>query len=228
VPKSSQVSDVITSGLPTVAIRCPHHPLFLEAIALVGVPLAAPSANRFGRTSPTSAEHVLEEFADSVSVVDGGPCTIGVESTVISADLKGKVWHLKILRPGGVSRRELKDFLQVRKLKFELTRESSTASPGNLQEHYQPRSPVVILEAQAWSPTAQNQVEKKLQRSIRSASELRLPATPQAAARMLYAEFRRLSRNADHVIWITRDKAKNDEDWETIWDRLERASSLIL
>jgi len=226
-PKDKSVSDIITSGLETVAIRCPSHPLFLEAIALVGVPLAAPSANRFGRTSPTTAEHVETEFDGSIAVVDGGPCTVGVESTVVAADYKGGKWHLKILRPGGVSRRDLQTFLSEESFKFEITREASMASPGNLKEHYQPTSPIAILNEKSLTPEVKTQIEKKLKRKFKSESELKLPRTPQAAARMLYAEFRKLSRDENHLLWVTRPATSTDEDWEAIWDRLERASSVV-
>jgi L-threonylcarbamoyladenylate synthase len=226
-PKNASVSNVITSGLATVAIRCPMHPLFLEAIALVGKPLAAPSANRFGRTSPTTAEHVETEFDGAVAVVDGGPCTVGVESTVLSGEFTGGKWHLKILRPGGVSRNDLHAFVKERGFPCVMTRESSLASPGNLKEHYQPISPIAILNEKSLSPEVKMQLEKKLKRKFKSESELKLPRTAQAAARMLYSEFRKLSRDENHLIWVTRPNSIN-EDWEAIWDRLDRASSVIL
>jgi L-threonylcarbamoyladenylate synthase len=227
-PKSDAVSTTISSGLLTAAFRCPHHPIFLESIVRVGTPLAAPSANRFGRTSPTTAAHVEEEFDGQVAVVDGGACTVGVESTVLSAEWTAKRWQLKILRPGGVSRKELKDFLTEAQFKFDLTRESSMASPGNLKEHYQPLSPIALLNNQNWSPAICEQIEKKLKRKISQARELRLPATPQAAARILYAEFRRLSTDANQILWINRSATQSTEEWEVIWDRVERASTVIM
>jgi L-threonylcarbamoyladenylate synthase len=83
LPKKN-VSDLITSGLQTVGVRCPDHKIALEIIEKVGEPIAAPSANRFGKTSPTCKKHVLEEFNDAVFVVDGGDCSVGIESTIIS------------------------------------------------------------------------------------------------------------------------------------------------
>lgn len=226
-PKREAVSMTITSGLMTVAIRCPSHPIFLQAIRDVGVPLAAPSANRFGRTSPTTAAHVEDEFGGSVAVVDGGASTVGVESTVLSAERSGDSWTIKLLRPGGVSREELKSFLNERQIQFTIQRESSLASPGNLKEHYQPDSPVAII-SRAWSAELQALAEKTLQRKITSVSELKLPATPQHAARALYAEFRRLSRTPDHLIVIERRAEHANHEWEAVWDRIERAASLRL
>jgi L-threonylcarbamoyladenylate synthase len=228
-PKLPSVSNTITSGLLSVAFRCPQHPVFLEAIARVGVPLAAPSANRFGRTSPTTAAHVEEEFDELVAVVDGGACEVGVESTVLTAEkAAGDKWQLKILRPGGISREALRDFLDEHQIKFEISRAASPASPGNLKEHYQPKSPVVILNGKSWDELAHAATEKILNRKVTSAVELRLPRTPQEAARVLYSEFRKLSRSADHVLWITRKESHHGEDWEAVWDRIERASSATL
>ncbi|MCC7407294.1 MAG: threonylcarbamoyl-AMP synthase, partial [Phycisphaeraceae bacterium] len=110
VPKTSAVPDLVTAGLPSVAIRMPNHPLALELIRRCGTPLAAPSANRFGRISPTTAEHVRAEFGNTVDVVlDGGPCRTGVESTVISF-LEPSAPPL-ILRPGGMSREAVEEIL---------------------------------------------------------------------------------------------------------------------
>lgn len=226
--KRDTVSGTITSGLDTVAIRCPRHPVFLEVLGGLGVPLAAPSANRFGHTSPTTAGHVEQEFTGAVPIVDGGACAIGVESTVITAELKDDVWRIKILRPGGVSRAELKKFLTAKGFRFELTRETSMASPGNLKNHYQPTSPLVLLQDQPWSAEIHTEVERQLERKIKSFVELRLPRTPQEAARVLYAEFHRLSDSAEQAIWLKRLTSQSGEDWEVVWDRVERAASVIL
>lgn len=242
-PKREAVSMTITSGLTTVALRCPMHPVFLQAIQKVGVPLAAPSANRFGRTSPTTAEHVQSEFGGAVAIVDGGPCSVGVESTVLSAervpaenrsaaelinrDTASEKWLIKILRPGGVSREQINTFLSRRGFNFEIKRESSMASPGNLKAHYQPESPIVIL-TRPWSAELRAEAEAQLKRKVLGYTELTLPATPQEAARTLYAEFRRLSKTPDHLLLIYRHAEHSGPDWEAVWDRIERASSLTL
>src|SRR5258705_9156100 len=99
LPKVPAIPDIVTAGLPTVGVRVPNHPLALALIREAGVPLAAPSANRFTGLSSTTAEHVRETFGDAVPVLDGGPCQVGIESTVVSI-ASGKI---TLLRPGMIS-----------------------------------------------------------------------------------------------------------------------------
>ena len=103
LPKLSAVPDVVTAGLPTVGVRVPSHPMALALIKEAGVPLAAPSANRFGAISPTTADHVRSTFGDRVDVLDGGPAEVGIESTVVA--IEGD--KLKLLRPGMISLGEI-------------------------------------------------------------------------------------------------------------------------
>ncbi|MBX3020941.1 MAG: threonylcarbamoyl-AMP synthase [Bdellovibrionales bacterium] len=220
-PKTDAVSSLITSGLDTVALRCPRHQLALEIIRQVGVPLAGPSANRFGRTSPTRAQDVKDEFVDEVSVVDGGPCEIGLESTVIQAQRQGDTWKIGILRPGGVSRAQLQAVLEP-KYKVEIERLHSVASPGHLKAHYQPTNPVVIVRGPI--PEDKAPIEHALSRPLERVHTLILPATPELAARTLYAEFRRLSEQPGAIV-VQQIAANSGPDWEAIWDRIERASS---
>ncbi len=227
-PKNASVSSIITSGLDTVGVRCPDHPTTLNLLRTLGTPLAAPSANRFGHTSPTTAAHVEEEFAGGVPVLDGGPCAVGVESTVLAAELSGDTWWLKILRPGGVSRAQIRDCLKGAAVKFELFREESAASPGHLKSHYKPNAPVILLNQKSWSKETQAEAEKQLLRQLSNAVELRLPETPHEAARVLYEEFRRLSLKPDAAIYVTRSTAQSGEDWEAVFDRIERAASVSL
>jgi L-threonylcarbamoyladenylate synthase len=225
-PKAARVSELITSGLDSVAIRCPQHPLMLQILRELGVPLAAPSANRFGHTSPTSAGHVLTEFNDQVAVVDGGPCVIGVESTVLSAEQKDGRWQIRILRPGGVSREQLRQVLNRLKVDYELSRAESSASPGHLPAHYQPDAPVILIENGGLTAEHKQQIAERLGRTVSEWLELRLPETPQQSARELYAEFRRLSQDPSKAIWVQRLTSQRGEEWEAVWDRIERAASL--
>jgi len=137
--KSEIVPDVVTAGLGSVCIRMPNHKVALEIIEGVGRPLAAPSANKSGRPSPTSLDQVFEDLP-SVSGVDGGFCEVGIESTVLS--LIGGV--PKILRVGGVSREELEEVLgEVVEIVEDL--EQKKASPGALFKHYSPKGEVVLI-----------------------------------------------------------------------------------
>jgi tRNA threonylcarbamoyl adenosine modification protein (Sua5/YciO/YrdC/YwlC family) len=103
LPKKSLVPDNVTAGLPTVGVRMPNHPIALALIEQAGVPIAAPSANRFTELSPTTPDHVRAAFGDAVPVLEGGPCTVGIESTVVAIE-NGK---LKLLRPGMISLGEI-------------------------------------------------------------------------------------------------------------------------
>lgn len=141
LPKQPIVPDAATAGLPTVAIRMPAHPVALALLRAAGVPVAAPSANRFGRTSPTTAQHVLEDLGDTVDLIlDAGPTPIGVESTVL--DLTRPI--PTILRPGGLPREALEELLGPVAV-FDRSVEGPAPAPGMLPKHYAPRAEMVVL-----------------------------------------------------------------------------------
>ncbi|MCL0083547.1 L-threonylcarbamoyladenylate synthase [Thermodesulfovibrionales bacterium] len=139
LPKSEIVPDIVTAGLPTVAIRMPAHPIALELIKEAGVPIAAPSANPFGYISSTTAWHVREQLGERVDLIlDGGRCTVGVESTIIKL-AEGAI----LLRPGGVTIEEIEEVIgRVEILSNNLTK---LEAPGQLQRHYSPMTPLKIL-----------------------------------------------------------------------------------
>lgn len=140
--KTAAVPDLVTSGMPTVAVRVPAHPLALALLNAFDGPIAAPSANRFGRISPTTAQHVINEFGDRVKLVlDGGPCNTGVESTIVS--LIGET--PLVLRPGGLPLESLRDVLP----EIDIAKSDPTAptAPGQLASHYAPRTPLVLSHA---------------------------------------------------------------------------------
>ncbi len=146
LPKKPIVPDVVTAGLPTVAIRMPKHQVALGLIEGAGVPVAAPSANRFGRPSPTTAEHVLADLQGRIDgVLDAGPTPVGVESTVLDLTKEPPV----ILRPGGVSREALEEVLSVVSVRIVMTKEGAEKglpSPGMMKRHYAPSVPVVLAD----------------------------------------------------------------------------------
>jgi L-threonylcarbamoyladenylate synthase len=144
LPRRAPVPDLVTAGLPTVGVRVPAHPAARALIATAGTPVAAPSANPFGYVSPTTAAHVAELLGGAVDLVlDGGPCRVGVESTILSLAGEGPV----ILRPGGVPREELESALG-RSLPFAGPAERPLA-PGQLAKHYATRTPLRILPGSA-------------------------------------------------------------------------------
>jgi len=153
MPRSASVPDEVTAGLDTVAIRIPAHPVALAIITAASIPVAAPSANLFSRPSPTRAEHVLQDLDGRIDlVVDGGPTTVGVESTVL--DLTGSI--PTILRPGAVTLEMIRTVLpQVRlEQRWAQEREGGMRAPGLLAKHYSPRAALTLYEGAAPSVTA--------------------------------------------------------------------------
>jgi len=132
----------VTGGLETVALRAPSHPVAQRLLRELGRPLAAPSANRFGRVSPTTAAHVRDEFGDELVVLDGGACEVGVESTIL--DLSDPT-HPRLLRPGGVTREQLLEALEG--LPLGGADAAAPRVPGSLESHYAPRARVDLVLA---------------------------------------------------------------------------------
>lgn len=138
VPRASHVLDVVTGGRPTVGVRVPAHPLTTELLTRFGGGLAAPSANRFGHVSPTTAQHVVDDLGDAVDLVlDGGPCPVGVESTIVDCT----VTPPQVLRPGGIATEQIEQLLGVL---GDVTGPSRAA--GMLASHYAPRCQVLLAD----------------------------------------------------------------------------------
>jgi L-threonylcarbamoyladenylate synthase len=145
LPKNECVPEIVTAGLPNVAVRVPDHPVTQRLLRAAGRPIAAPSANRFGRISPTTAQHVVESFGDECPLVlDAGPCRVGVESTVVSVTEAG----CAILRPGGVSLEAIQSVVgEVDCAWLRAAAEGDNAgqlAPGMLASHYAPSVPLVM------------------------------------------------------------------------------------
>jgi L-threonylcarbamoyladenylate synthase len=145
LPKKACVPDIVTSGLPTVAVRVPAHTVFRRLIRVTGLPLAAPSANRFGRISPTSASAVLKELDGRIPVIiDGGACAEGLESTIIRVSPPRDTTkpYIEVLRAGPVTKEKLQEFGRVKFIHKTVT----TEAPGQMESHYAPRTPLRLLE----------------------------------------------------------------------------------
>lgn len=137
LPKKPEVPDLVTAGSESVAVRVTSHPLFQQVIRLVGSPLAAPSANRFGRISPVSAEDVHSELGEVIPMIlDGGVCTYGLESTILRVTGEG----IEILRPGPITEDELKEYGHI------IPKKGNMNAPGSLPGHYAPKKELFILE----------------------------------------------------------------------------------
>jgi len=150
LPKKSCIPDLVTSGLDTVAVRVPVHPLARKIIREAGCPVAAPSANRFSTISPTCARHVHAQFGDTLKgIVDGGPCAVGVESTILGF-WEDRVW---LLRPGGIPLEAIEVLIGPVET-YRQTGPTDIRAPGTMPRHYAPSTPLVLLEADAPIETA--------------------------------------------------------------------------
>jgi L-threonylcarbamoyladenylate synthase len=138
--KRPSLPELVTAGLPTVAVRMPSHPIARALLERVGAPLAAPSANPFGRLSPTRAEHVVRMLGDAVDlVVDGGPTEHGIESTIVAVEPE-----LLLLRPGAIAIEEIEAV--VGRLAMPAAGADVPAAPGQLPQHYAPRTPLRLID----------------------------------------------------------------------------------
>lgn len=134
LPKKNIVPDLVTAGLSTVGIRCPDHPLTHRLLESLDFPLAAPSANPFGYISPTTPAHVADQLGDQIPyILDGGPCEVGIESTIVAFDNEGGI----VLRTGGLQIENIEDI--IGKIRLQLTTSSNPAAPGQLHSHYSPK-----------------------------------------------------------------------------------------
>lgn len=243
LPKSKLVDELISAGLPTVAIRLPNHELAINIIETVNCPLAAPSANKFGRTSPTSAQHLIEEYADKpIPILNGGPCQIGIESTILSIQTNSEnKTKLAILRKGSISIEEIQETLKSANLEFTVENSvDKTLAPGNMPYHYMPSKPLFLCEDlkitydrlfKMCNSLILRNVNNKHQftqlkpnQKIHSFNELRLDTNPNIAARELYAKLRELSKRPQDAIVFFVDPKHKTTSWQAIMDRLQKAS----
>jgi L-threonylcarbamoyladenylate synthase len=208
--KQPPIPDIVTAGLATVGLRVPSHPLALALIRAAGVPIAAPSANPFARLSPTTAEHVRQSLGDAVDLVlDGGPATVGIESTVLSLAAAEPV----LLRPGVIPLPEIESLIGPVRI-AESFAAGGHASPGMHPRHYRPRTPLVLLAAGDPPPAGRGEC-------LRLGREM--PAEPAAYAAMLYAALHRL--DAQGLDWIAVDRPPDTPEWAGVLDRLTRAAN---
>lgn len=161
LPRTSAVPDLVTSGLDTVAVRMPALKLARDLIDAAGTPIAAPSANRFGRISPTTAAHVAEQLNEDIDyILDGGACSVGVESTVLQFVEAADTGHWQLLRPGGLPREAIEEITGPIQLVAESQHPVAQAqpSPGMLPRHYAPSSRLELIDAGASLPEASEPV----------------------------------------------------------------------
>ena len=223
--RAENVPDVLTAGQDTVGLRVPAHPVAHALLQAFGGGIAAPSANRFGRVSPTTAEHVRTDLGEQVDMVlDGGPCDIGIESTIV--DLTGS--RFALLRPGNISASDIEEVLGIPLAK---PGSSSPRAPGMLAVHYAPQTPLRVVSGKSLAQeiyrlTAQGKHVAVLayhHAPIADAHIAWFAAPPQESgyARDLYANVRLLDQSGCDVILVE----QVPEKWEAVRDRLAKAAA---
>jgi L-threonylcarbamoyladenylate synthase len=228
-PKAPQVHDIVTGGQDTIAIRVPQHPMAQQLLTAFGGGIAAPSANRYGRLSPTRAEHVRDELGETVKVIlDGGECQIGLESTIVAFE----GGNVRLLRPGAVTAG------QIRQIASDLIIGAGLGSPrvpGSAAVHYAPSTPMTIVPAGEIDAHAASASEGGRRVAV-LAQRLPLKAhkyvtwvnagrRPEQYGHDLYANLRTLDKAGCQRILV--QDVPEGERWEAIRDRLLRAASSV-
>jgi L-threonylcarbamoyladenylate synthase len=219
LPKLPHVPDRLTAGLPTVGVRMPANEIALALIREAGVPIAAPSANRFTELSPTTAEHVRESVGEHVAMLlDGGKTTVGIESTVVS--LAGPVAVL--LRPGMVTRMEIEELIGPVLLASPSSGSQAHAAPGMHPRHYSPKTPLVLIE-DGRLPSSGRGAYLWMNNSASAARCIAMPSDPSGYAAVLYGTLH--DADSEGWDWIAVERPPQTPAWAAILDRLERAAS---
>jgi L-threonylcarbamoyladenylate synthase len=230
LPKASHVLDLITGGQATVGLRIPSHPVAQALLKKFGRGIAAPSANRFGRISPTTAAAVQEELGDAVDLIlEGGQCEVGVESTIV--DVSGA--QPIILRPGMITAAQIEAIL-CRKLSTE--KNNAPRVSGSLESHYAPMTPTRLISAGAIPQFLANltaadlpvalMVRDRVSPLKKNIEWVIMSANPQQYAHDLYQTLRTLDKKDFCQIVI--EAVPIDHTWDAVRDRLSRAASLSL
>jgi L-threonylcarbamoyladenylate synthase len=224
LPRSARVSDAVTGGQASVALRAPAHPVARALLAAFGRGIAAPSANRHGRISPTRAADVREELGDRVAMVlDGGDCAVGLESTIVAC-LDGRV---TLLRPGSISRSQVADVVG----RVDDAGADAPRVPGRERSHYAPGTPLAVVAAGDLRPAVEDALAAGLRVAVLARSEpmtgpgltwRRMPAAAPAYGHALYAALRALdAAGADRIL---AEAVPAGEEWAAVADRLARAA----
>lgn len=238
LPKRPEIPAEVTAGLETVGVRVPSHPVARAVLQAAALPVAAPSANLFGHTSPTTAQHVLDDLDGRIdAVIDGGPATVGVESTIV--DVRSN--QARLLRPGGLAAEAIEAVLGTR-LAMPQPKEGPQVAPGMLAVHYAPRTPLVLVRsrdrliAEVSSALDRGQhvgvlaVEEDVA-SLPSGSHLEVVgslAQPDAVAARLFAALRALDAAGLDILFARDVADPHSGIGRALADRLQRASRHVL
>ncbi len=219
VKKKPIIPDIVTAGVPTVGLRMPAHPVALALLREAGIPVAAPSANRFTQLSPTTAEHVRRGLGHCVDyILDGGPCEVGIESTVLSVATEVAA----ILRPGGISRSEIEDVIGPVAAGAQ-PNEGAHPSPGMHPQHYSPKTPLLLVEGGEVPAHGRGAFLQLASQPSHDAKIVAMPPEPREYAARLYATLHELDEGG--YDWIAVESPEETAAWEGVLDRLRRAST---
>jgi len=237
LPRKPGVATAAAGGNATVGLRCPAHPVAQALLKALNWGLAAPSANLFGRVSPTTAQHVQEEFGDDMLVLDGGPCRVGIESTIVDCTRGAPV----VLRPGAITPAAIEAACGLKVLSKEALSMNVTPAPkasGTLESHYAPRARVRLMSAQELqtalklmrTDTHQTNENPKIAAYARGVFAIRtphvlyrrMPADASATAQELFATFRAFDAQGIQLIWV--ERVPDAPEWDGVRDRLQRAA----
>jgi len=233
LPRRAGVGAAAAGGQDSIGLRCPSHPVaqaVLRACAAEGVHgLAAPSANAFGRVSPTTAEHVQAGLGESLLVLDGGPCEVGIESTIVDCTRGAPV----LLRPGGISRAQVEAACGQRLREREELAAPDPRASGTLVAHYAPSAPVRLIDAKALQTALDLLGADAAHIAIYSRAILktpsarvirrRMPDDAAATAQQLFAVLREFDAQGVRLIWV--ETPPETPEWEAVRDRLQRAAA---
>ena len=230
VPRAAGVASGAAGGQATIGLRCPAHPVaqaLLRATRELGVKgVAAPSANRFGRISPTQAAHVLEELGDALPVLDGGACAVGIESSIVDCSRGRAV----LLRPGVLSRARLE--AAAGEALLDRDADAPRAS-GTLEAHYAPHAKLRLMPTQMLATALQMLGKAPARLAVYScsvkpgastgAAHRHMPQQPDAAAHELFSVLRELDAEGTQLIWV--EEPPDTPEWDGVRDRLRRAAA---
>lgn len=226
LPKRPVIPDLVTAGLPAVGLRLPANEIARKLIEHADLPIAAPSANLYMSVSPTTAQHVAIGLGERIELIlDGGPCAVGIESTVL--DLTGEV--PVVLRPGGVSLEQIQRIAPEAVLGGGTVEEGARVSPGLARRHYAPKTPVRLLDRAMLLHVARDADQAAIvtlgpaPEGLRAAILREMPGDPSRYAAALYATLHQLDEAGVREILIERPPA--DMDWLAVSDRLQRAAT---
>ncbi|MES2608782.1 MAG: L-threonylcarbamoyladenylate synthase [Pseudomonadota bacterium] len=242
LPRRPGVATAATGGQDSVGLRCPAHPVAHALLAACAAPgdavdrggppvwgVAAPSANRFGRVSPTTAQHVADELGDGLLVLDGGPCPVGIESTIVDCTRGTPV----LLRPGAITRAQIARACGMEPLSREDLPEHTPRASGTLEAHYAPNAKVRLMDAKALqtgldllgADAANMAIYARAALRTRSSKLVmrRMPDDAAAAAQQLFAVLRGFDDAGVKLIWI--ETPPTTPEWEGVRDRLQRAAA---